>query len=236
MNLYRGNLILVNEQHAVREEAPQLTKMDGAWLERRAAVLLAELLKQVGARGEIALVSGWRSHKEQQQIWDNSMREHGEAFTRAFVAVPGHSEHQTGLAIDVGLRQEEIDFLRPTFPYEGVAQIFREAAPRFGFTQRYPEGKEAVTGIAHEPWHFRYVGAPHALIMQEYDWTLEEYVAFLHECPLRKRPLHFQKYGLDVLVSYCPAAREEELQKEAHQGPCAVSGNNVDGYIVTEWV
>ena len=68
MNLYRGNLILVNEQHAVREEAPQLTKMDGAWLERRAAVLLAELLKQVGARGEIALVSGWRSHKEQQQI------------------------------------------------------------------------------------------------------------------------------------------------------------------------
>ena len=110
-----------------------------------------------------------------------SLLENGEEFTNKFVARPGHSEHQTGLAIDLGLKQPDIDFLRPNFPYEGICQTFRELAADYGFIERYPVGKEAITGIAHEPWHFRYVGVPHAKIMVDHNWTLEEY--HLHLSP-----------------------------------------------------
>lgn len=99
--------------------------------------------------------------------------------------------HETGLAIDVGKELEEVDFICPEFPYEGVCQIFRELAPMYGFIERYPKGKEAVTGIAKEPWHFRYVGYPHARIIQNLGMTLEEYHAFIpiRWCPLVKRQI-----------------------------------------------
>ena len=61
-------------------------------------------------------------------------------------------------------------------PYEGICQRFRELAPLYGFIERYPANKEAVTGIAHEPWHFRYVGRPHAQRMTDLGLTLEEYL------------------------------------------------------------
>lgn len=64
------------------------------------------------------------------------LQENGTEFTAKFVAMPGHSEHQTGLAIDLGLRQPDIDFIRPAFPYEGICQKFRELAPAFGFIER----------------------------------------------------------------------------------------------------
>lgn len=108
----------------------------------------------------ITAVSGWRSQEEQREIYLQSLLENGEEFTNQFVASPGHSEHQTGLAIDLGLKQPDIDFLRPYFPYKGICQTFRELSTDYGFIERYQAGKEAITGIAHEPWHFRYVGVP----------------------------------------------------------------------------
>lgn len=65
---------------------------------------------------------------------------------------------------------------RPAFPYEGVCQMFRERAAEFGFVERYPAGKEPITGIAHEPWHFRYVSPPHARAMVRRGLVLEEYL------------------------------------------------------------
>ena len=110
-------------------------------------------------------------------IYTDSLRENGPEFTAKFVAMPGHSEHLTGLAIDLGLRQPKIDFIRPAFPYEGICQKFRELAPAYGFIERYPKGKEHITGIAHEPWHFRYVGTPYSETMAFKGMTLEEYLA-----------------------------------------------------------
>ncbi len=114
--------------------------------------------------------------EEQTQIYEDSLRENGGEFTKKFVALPGCSEHQTGLAIDLGLCKEEIDFICPDFPYEGICQKFRQMAPDYGFVERYPAGKEKVTGIGHEPWHFRYVGRPHARIMTDRGLVLEEYL------------------------------------------------------------
>lgn len=177
-----NSLILVNGQHAyspdakqdlipVREDHPDIL------LEREAVCALSCILERLDGWKFIVPVSGWRSLEEQLAIYQESLRENGPEFTARFVAMPGHSEHQTGLAIDLGLRQPDIDFIRPAFPYEGICQKFRELAPAFGFIERYPAGKEHITGIAHEPWHFRYVGTPHSEIMTFKGLTLEEYLA-----------------------------------------------------------
>ena len=146
-------------------------------LARRAAVLFAGLMDEIGGWSRIVPVSGYRTLAEQKDIWNSSLAEHGKDFTNAYVALPGHSEHQTGLAIDLGLRGPELDFIRPAFPYEGICQRFRERAADFGFVERYPAGKETVTGIAHEPWHFRYVGQVHARELVRRGLVLEEYLA-----------------------------------------------------------
>ena len=177
-----NSLILVNGQHAyspdakqdlipVREDHPDIL------LEREAVCALSCILERLDGWKFIVPVSGWRSLEEQLAIYQESLRENRPEYTARFVAMPGHSEHQTGLAIDLGLRQPDIDFIRPAFPYEGICQKFRELAPAFGFIERYPAGKEHITGIAHEPWHFRYVGMPHSEIMTFKGLTLEEYLA-----------------------------------------------------------
>ena len=172
-------LLLVNARHACPKGVPDLIPVGGSsvLLEREAAQALEALMAELGGWRSIVPVSGWRSFEDQQAIWDGSLAENGPDFTRQYVALPGHSEHQTGLAIDLGLRGSEVDFIRPDFPYEGICQRFRKRAAAFGFVERYPAGKETVTGIAHEPWHFRYVGTTHALEMVRRGLTLEEYRA-----------------------------------------------------------
>ena len=73
---------------------------------------------------------------------------------------------------------------------------------QYGWVQRYPAGKEAITGIGHEPWHFRYVGQPHATLMAERDLTLEEYIAWIRAFPSRIRRY---RHG-NVTLSFLPAA------------------------------
>lgn len=64
-------------------------------------------------------------------------------------------------------------------PWSEICQIFRDRAADYGFIERYPKGKENITHIGHEPWHFRYVGVEHAKQMTERNLTLEEYVEWL---------------------------------------------------------
>lgn len=177
MNEY---LILVNRQHPTGGEPEDLVSVSPEYprirLRREAQRALNTLLEELGSSGRIVPVSGYRSFQEQTQIYESSLLENGREFTEKYVALPGCSEHQTGLAIDLALKQEVIDFLCPDFPYDGICGAFRRLAPKYGFIERYPKGREAVTGIAHEPWHFRYVGCPHAGIMTAQNMTLEEYV------------------------------------------------------------
>jgi D-alanyl-D-alanine dipeptidase/carboxypeptidase len=181
-------------------------------------------------------VSGWRSKQKQQEIYDQSLLENGAAFTEQFVARPDHSEHQTGLAIDLGLNKLEIDFIRPDFPYFGICQTFREKAVAYGFIERYPKGKEDVTGIAQEPWHFRYVGAPHAAIITELGLTLEEYHVFLKQYPYGKKCFPYRIGNQSITVSYLEATTGADTKLEIDSDiPYSVSGNNADGFVLTEW-
>lgn len=233
--VHQGPLILVNRWYPLAEDAaPSLAAVDARYpdvlLEGRTAGLLRACIEAVGGGREIVPVSGWRSREEQQRIWDASLAENGADFTSRFVALPGCSEHQTGLAIDLGKAAEEIDFLCPDFPYDGVCGAFRRRAAQYGFIQRYRREKEAVTGIGHESWHFRYVGAPHARIMEEQGLCLEEYAGFLRRGPV-KCPLDG---GRTAQVSYVPCAGEQ-TELLLPEGCCQISGDNVDGFIVTVW-
>lgn len=247
--LHRGELILVNRDHPLKQEPgpSQRTELSpGCGMIHQAAAMLRALLEETGPG--IALVSGWRSFNEQQQIFRDSIREHGEKFTRQYVAVPGRSEHQTGLAIDLGEDQPGLDFLRPDFPDRGACAVFLRRKAEFGFILRYPAGKESVTGIASEPWHFRYVGRPHAFEMERLGLTLEEYTAYLRgftqKSPLRVElsaparrsevPLGTGPFKEKYDVWFIPAKRGESLIAALPDGRGAVlSGNNVDGVIVT---
>ena len=233
--IHNGLLILVNAEHPIQYmERPVLAPAapgSDILLDTRAAAMLSGLISRIGAAGEIVPVSGWRSEAEQREIWDGSMRESGEEFTRKYVALPGCSEHQTGLAIDLALRADNIDFIRPEFPYDGVCGRFRALAADYGFVERYQSGKEGVTGIAAEPWHFRYVGRPHARIMREMGLCLEEYVEYLRAYPYPERLLEVRGEVYEAEVGFAGARDALGLPDAPYQ----VSGNNVDGYIYTLW-
>ena len=233
--LHQGPLILVNQAHAHQPEAPHpLTAINSHYpeilLERQAARLLSACITEIHGGGAIVPVSGWRSHAEQQRLWEDTLRTNGEAFTRRYVALPGCSEHETGLAIDLGKAAPEIDFIRPDFPYSGPCQTFRRAALRYGFIERYPREKERITGISHEPWHFRYVGAPHAQLMHENGLCLEEYTEFI-----RQKERRCALGNGSTAHIFCIPCTGEETVCELPGCCCQISGNNVNGFVVTAW-
>lgn len=237
--VYKGYLVLVNANNACRQKSERSLVSfgeNGVLLERQTASILDRCLSELGAAGGIVGVSGWRSSAEQEKIYSDSLAENGGDFTRKFVALPGHSEHQTGLAVDLAENRPNIDFIRPEFPYEGICRSFREAAPSFGFIERYPKGRESITGIAWEPWHFRYVGYPHAEIIEKNGLTLEEYHEFIKQYPYGKKHYVFSTGSGRIDISYLPAKKGGptylDTDGERHR---IVSGNNSDGFIVTQW-
>lgn len=238
--IYCGNLILVNAQYPLRSMdekgmAPAQICFPNILMRRDAANILQLILDKIAAGNAIVPVSGYRSAEEQEDIYSQSLRDNGEVFTKQFVALPGHSEHQTGLAIDLGLNQENIDLICPAFPYEGICDIFRKAAPDYGFIERYGKEKEAVTGISHEPWHFRYVGYPHSKIMVEKGFSLEEYTAFLKDYDAHFRFLYKEPNGTEIGIYYAAADSPVTPVLLPEDRLYQISGNNVDGFIVTVW-
>lgn len=240
-DVYKGFLILVNHQHPLQftcqrkqlSTVPNLLHFPLVVLDKVVANILSTILIDLNADRDISLVSGYRSLQEQKTIYQKSLKENGEEFTQRFVALPNHSEHQTGYAIDLALQQPNIDFICPDFPDEGICQAFKMIAPAYGFIQRYPKEKEAITSIDHEPWHFRYVGYPHALIMQEESICLEEYIEKIKGYPINQ-PYVYSDQACLIEIFYVPALLEEQkikLNSPLYQ----VSGNNIDGFIITLW-
>ena len=108
-------------------------------------------------------------------------------------------------------------------------------APLYGFIERYQSGKEEVTGIAHEPWHFRYVGYPHSIIMQEYGLVLEEYIDFLKSFPYEGEHFNTEVFGQKVEIYYVNADSNDTSVVLEDDAIYQTSGNNMDGFIITVW-
>ena len=233
-----GSLILVNGDNpgnggpfpsGLAQVGPE---SDGVQMERRAAALLNQLMNDLHGWGQIAAVSGWRSREQQQALWEETLRQRGREFAARYVARPGCSEHETGLAVDLGLRQGIMDPICPEFPEFGICRAVREAAPRYGFILRYPKGKEHLTGIAWEPWHFRYVGIPHARIITMLGLALEEYLEMLRQYPTGERAFRFRTERYVFSISYLADAG---APGELPPAPWLISGDNCGGRIVTAW-
>lgn len=236
--IHRGSLILVNTKCPYIETGCVLNAIDGTEikLEMSALKLLNMLMEKINGWDQIVAVSGWRSIEEQIEIYNASIIANGEGYTQKYVAIPGCSEHHTGLAIDLALNSEEIDFICPEFGSEGVCKNFREQMALYGFILRYPLGKESITGISYEPWHFRYVGVPHAAIMNEKEMVLEEYIEFLKRFLYGERNFVYAIDDKTVVISYVPAVHNSGAEILIDDtNPYCISGNNEDGFIITEW-
>lgn len=243
VDIHKGNLILVNPTHPLKREPADETLVSVRFgtthilLERQAEKMLAEVTALLGCGHQIVPVSGYRTMDEQQTIYENSLRDYGKDFTQKYVAIPGCSEHQTGLAIDLAEKKEGgIDFIRPNFPYSGICQRFRKKSTQYGFIERYPAGQENITHIAHEPWHFRYVGYPHSALMTDKGVTLEEYTEYIKQFPYHGDHLRAKYNGRDFTIFYITLQSKQTRQIEIPDNiPFQLSGNNEDGVVVTLW-
>lgn len=257
---YSGSLILVTPDYPIRG-VPELPDLQSVLSEqkiagirpassavgqvpvgpdillcRQASAALQALLEDIGCRDEITAVSGFRTQEEQEKIWEDSFASNGEAFTRKFVAVPGHSEHQSGYAIDLARNTDEIDFICPEFPKEGIFARFRERMARFGFIERYVAGKEEVTGIGAEPWHFRYVGYPHSVIMDSVGLALEEYIEFLRNNTAWEHPYVFRDDRNRIETAYLSLKNDTSVVLNVPESvKYHSSGTNEGGVVVSMW-
>lgn len=138
------------------------------------------------SRRPLYSISGYRDWDYQEKLFTTKMagrqsmgqtREQAYANTLEYTALPGTSEHQTGLAVDLSSNNRLSDSFRSTVQGKWLLDNCWD----FGFILRYDEAKCDVTKIAYEPWHYRYVGLPHSQIIRDNGWVLEEYVDYLHQ-------------------------------------------------------
>lgn len=229
--VYRGSLILVDQDHPVRPEAvvtdvvklygnKELVRgyglLDGSIrLSRSIAekfLAMTAAAKRDGV-SHFLISSGYRTEDEQEELF----REMG-----ADSAMPaGHSEHNLGLSLDIGSTESEMSRAP-----EG--KWLSDNAWKYGFILRYPKDKTEITGIKFEPWHFRYVGLPHSAIMKKRNLALEEYLEFLKE----KKVFSAKVNGVQYRISYYPMEGKTTVPVP-ESGEYEISGDNIGGAIVT---
>lgn len=140
------------------------------------------------ATNKILMRSAYRTHNDQQYLYNNRVqrfinegmsREQAKIEAAKIVAIPGTSEHELGLAVDlVDINYQKLDEKQEETP---VQQWLMEHCWEYGFILRYPNDKSEVTGIVYEPWHYRYVGVELALELRDSGLCLEEYLDQLTE-------------------------------------------------------
>ena len=125
---------------------------------------------------DLVAFSGYRSFEYQTTLYDNYVKRDGQAAADRYSARPGYSEHQTGLAFDIGERGKEDVWLTAEFGETPAGQWLFAHAQEYGFILRFPQNKEDITGYMYESWHYRYVGKDIAKEITKQNITLEEYL------------------------------------------------------------
>lgn len=125
---------------------------------------------------DLIAFSTYRSFDYQTQLYDRYVTNDGQDAADRYSARPGYSEHQTGLAFDIGEQHFEQHFAKESFGETEAGKWVAANAHKYGFIMRYPNGSEKITGYMYEPWHFRYVGEELAVQVYEANVTLEEFL------------------------------------------------------------
>lgn len=175
------NLIVVNRWNEIPDDySAELTELsNGIKVDIRIYPHLREMLDAAAEEGVYAVVGeGYRTADEQKALYDDKIlaymiegfpRKKAEDMAKEWVAVPGTSEHQLGIAVDINADKKLSD-------NEDVYQWLADNAYKYGFILRYPQWKTDVTGNQYEPWHYRYVGEEAAREIFERGVCLEEYL------------------------------------------------------------
>lgn len=152
---FEDTITLLSVENAVGEAYRVEEKAYNAFLRLR-----EDLMKNDGL--QIELLSVYRDIARQQRTWDRTMETKGEEYTRKYVAIPGHSEHHTGFAIDASVVVDGkiTRGLANHLAIDHLYQRVHKKLPKYGFILRYPADKVSITKINYEPWHFRYIDDP----------------------------------------------------------------------------
>ncbi|MDF2724033.1 MAG: hypothetical protein K0Q59_3708 [Paenibacillus sp.] len=229
--IYKGNLVLVNKMYPVRSgnaglDIVALAKhkelvngfglLDNTIRLPRSVVQSFTAMVQAAAKDGVnhfLISSGYRDKDEQSKLY----KEMGDNYALP----PGYSEHNLGLSLDIGSSLKEMN-------QAPEGKWLLQHASSYGFILRYPKEKTAITGIQYEPWHFRFVGLPHSRIMQENKLVLEEYLDYIKKQKSITATVDGKKYE----IFYEPISANSTIQVPANRR-YDLSGNNVDGVIVT---
>ncbi|MCL2068934.1 MAG: M15 family metallopeptidase [Oscillospiraceae bacterium] len=173
--------ILANRENPIPGDYdPELASIGNGFLLNYKAAYAWEHMQEAARADGISLwaISAYRSNESQTRNFNNRVAEHiaagrtpeaAHAMTAEWIAIPGTSEHELGLAIDINSLSEAFENT-PEFAW------LSENSADFGFILRYPKGLEGITSINYEPWHYRYVGSNHAKRIVEMGIVLDEYV------------------------------------------------------------
>lgn len=175
------NLIIVNRWNEIPENFPiSLTELsNGQRVDSRIYPYLQEMFDAAREDGIYPIVrEGYRTAEEQEEIFNEKVQSYiNEGYSKAraekaakeWVALPGTSEHQLGIAVDINADKTQST-------NDEVYAWLAENAHHYGFILRYPQGKEEITGTSYEQWHYRYVGTENAKIIYEKQICLEEFI------------------------------------------------------------
>ena len=259
--IHTGELILVNYkyEYIFPEEDILVSMYDKnalysvstteTYIQKPALDAFSELMNDLYENSgcdDVIVVSAYRSVEKQQSIYQDRLDRYGSEYAAAYVADPGYSEHHTGLAMDLSIYTEN----GLTYDIEDYSECkwFNENYDRYGYILRYPEDKAGITSINYEGWHYRYVGLPHSIIMDKLNLCLEEYIDYLRAYTVDSKVLKYTsngsvitdaKYGDeissgDTVIYYVPASDSTSTDIPVPDGVTPrISGNNVDGFIVT---
>jgi len=238
----KGTLALVNDQYGFDpEDAKDLVslsaeKTSSYLLTDKGGRLTAPVVENLNkmmdgffaatGRRNVSILSSYRTIEKQTQILEGKAALSGIEEARKWVASPGYSEHHTGMSFDIAV---VIDGIARTFKGNGDYGWFAEHCFEYGFIRRYPPEKVDITKISYEPWHFRYVGRPHAEIMSSLGLCLEEYIDFLRAYPFDGKHYIYELGGAVYELYYIEGC---EIRLPKYKSS-TFSGNNADGFIVT---
>ena len=194
--------------------------------------MMDDFYAHLGNKKTIIVTQGLRTYEEQQEMLELKISQLGENQTIA--QKPGYSEHHTGLAMDISTY---VNGVMGTFTGENEYAWVHENAHKYGFILRYPSGKEDITGISHETWHFRYVGVPHAQYMYRNGYTLEEYIDILAMYPFESIQLNItdEVTGKEYSIYSVPVEQDGTripVPARGYNG-YTLSGDNNEHIIVT---
>ena len=168
--------VLANPWNSIEDYYPDVVQIEDIEVDYRIYDAMEAFVSDCRAAGNtVYLSSGYRSYDLQKYLFEKKCEEYDEETAATIVARPGTSEHQTGLAADI--TEEYYEYKSAILEDTAMYQWMEAHCQDYGFIVRFPDGKEDITGIIYEPWHFRYVGVEAATYIMEHNLTLEEFVA-----------------------------------------------------------